>query len=757
MVLQQVLAAYQTGNWQEAERLCRLMLGANPAHFDALHLLGIIAAQTRRLQEAVDFLSRAAAVEPNNAEVQNSRGNVLRELGRNEEALQCYERALQLNRKYAEAHNNRATVLQRLGRLEDALGSYDRALKLRPGFAEAHSNRATALQDLGRCDEALKGFDRALRIDPRHAPAHYNRGNVLRVLRRNVEAVQSYDQALQWRPDYAEALNNRGNALRELGRFAEALDSYDRALQINHESPDVHNSRGIVLKELRRHDDALQSFDAALQINPEYAEAWGNRGSVLQELRRYEEALPAYERALQIKADCEFVYGQQLYAERMLCRWSDLTQQVAVLSRGIEAGLKISEPFGVLSIADAPALQRKVAEIWAQKVVAGSGGSLPPKKYDRHPKIRIGYFSADFHEHPVASLTAALFETHDRSQFEWVAFSFGPDTGDAMRRRLERAFDRFVDVQKMTDEDIVALARGQEIDIAVDLGGFTQGARPGIFARRAAPVQVNFLGYPGTLGAAFMDYLVADTTIIPEHSRPFYAEKIAYLPSYQPNDPSRPIADRVFTRSEMHLPDNGFVFCCFNNQYKILPSMFEIWMRILKQVDGSVLWLSSASDAARDNLRAAASRCGIVPERLVFAQRLSLAAEHLARHRLADLFIDTLPYNAHTTVSDALWAGLPVLTCAGEAFAGRVAASALTAVGLPELITASLQEYETKAVELAATPELLGRFRRRLAENRLRGRLFDLERYARSIENAYVQMIERSQAGVAAENIFVNG
>jgi predicted O-linked N-acetylglucosamine transferase (SPINDLY family) len=400
-------------------------------------------------------------------------------------------------------------------------------------------------------------------------------------------------------------------------------------------------------------------------------------------------------------------------------------------------------------------LQRKAAEIWASDNYPANFvlGSIP--KRTRREKIRLGYFSADFHNHATSYLMAELFEYHDKDRFELVALSFGPDLQDQMQQRISAAFDKFIDVRKQSDKDVALLSRNLGIDIAIDLKGFTQDSRVGIFAFEAAPIQVNYLGYPGTMGASYFDYLVADKTLIPEGSQIHYSEKIVYLPnSYQVNDTQRRIADKVFAREELDLPDSGFVFCCFNNNYKITPHTFESWMRILRRVDGSVLWLLEDNPTASTNLRKEAQRRDVNPNRLVFAKRIPLP-EHLARHCAADLFVDTLPCNAHTTASDALWAGLPVLTCMGEAFASRVAASLLNAIGLPELITSRQEDYEALAVELATNPERLKSVKAKLEQNRLTTPLFDTKLFTRHIEDAYTQMIERYRADLAPGHVYV--
>jgi predicted O-linked N-acetylglucosamine transferase (SPINDLY family) len=379
----------------------------------------------------------------------------------------------------------------------------------------------------------------------------------------------------------------------------------------------------------------------------------------------------------------------------------------------------------------------------------------PILKSARQPKIRIAYYSADFLNHATAHLMAELFERHDKEKFELIAFSFGPDANDEMQVRVSQAFDQFIDVTALSDLEVAQLSRELGIDVAVDLKGLTQDSRLGIFSYKAAPIQVSYLGYPGTLGADYIDYLIADKTLIPVQSQQHYSEKIVYLPnSYQVNDRHRVIAPTQFTKQELGLPQDAFVFCCFNNNFKITPDVFDTWVRILKAVDKSVLWLFQDNPTAATNLQKEAALRGLDPTRLVFAKRMDLP-EHLARHKSADLFLDTLPYNAHTTASDALWAGLPVLTCMGESFASRVAASLLNAIGLPELITQTPEDYEALAIELATNPGKLQSIKAKLAANRLTTPLFDTALFTKHIEAAYVQMYQRYQADLPPEHIFV--
>ncbi len=536
---------------------------------------------------------------------------------------------------------------------------------------------------------------------------------MLSALKRHTEALASYDRALALKPDFAEALNNRAGTL----------------LLLN------------------RHEQALASCEAALAIKPAFAEALHNRGTALSRLGRHEAAIEAFRRALDLNGGLGFAKGALLHSSMHCCDWRTYEDESARVIADVQAGDRAVEPFVFLGISDAAQDQLHCAQTWVREQCPPSLTALWTGERYRHDRIRLAYVSTDFREHPMGHLMAGLFEHHDRARFETLAVSLGPDDSSAARTRIEGAFEQFIDVREHSDREVAQLLREREIDIAVDLNGFTTGARPGIFALRPAPVQVNYLGYPGTMGADYIDYLVADKTVIPRELQGCYTEKVVYLPdTYQVNDATRRISERTPTRTEAGLPDRGFVFCSFNNNYKITPAIFGIWMRLLRETPGSVLWLIEGNSAAQINLRREAKERGIAPERLVFAPRVKLE-DHLARHRLADLFLDTLPYNAHTTASDALWAGLPVLTCMGTTFAGRVAASLLHAVGLGDLVTHSLAEYESRAFELATDASLLAEAKRRLARNRESYPLFDTDRYRRHIEAAYTQMWERSQSG----------
>ena len=634
-------------------------------------------------------------------------------------------------------------ALHHRGQLTQAQEIYQQVLTLQPRHSEALHLLGVIAAHARNNVQALDLIGRSIEINPNNAIALANLGKVLKALGQHEAAIESYDKAGALKPDYAHVFFDRGMALYELKQYQAAIDSYDKAIAIRPDIAETYINRGLALAEWKHPEAAIASYDKAIALNPNIAEAYFNRGLALKELKLYLAAIDSFERAFAIRPGYDFLYGERLSTKIAICDWHDAEDEIAELISRIQRNEKATPPFAVLALSPSLPLQRKAAEIWVnEKSPANPKLGLIPKRPKRQ-KIRLGYFSADFHNHATAYLMAELFECHDKDQFELFAFSFGPDVTDEMRHRLVAAFDRFMDVRDQPDQEVAALSRSLEIDIAIDLKGFTRDGRIGIFSYRAAPVQVNYLGYPGTLGAPYMDYLIADRNLIPEASQQHYCEKIAYLPnSYQVNDTRRTIADKVFSREELGLPESGFVFCCFNNNFKITPDTFDGWMRILNRVHGSVLWLFEDNPSAADNLRKEAQRRGMNPQRLVFAKRMPLP-EHLARHRAADLFIDTLPCNAHTTASDALWSGLPVLTCTGEAFASRVAASLLTAIDLPELITSTQEDYEALAVELATDPERLTAIRQKLERNRLTTPLFDTRLFSRNIEQANTQMIER--------------
>ncbi len=776
------MARQRAGDFAAAARLYLQVLEREPRHFEALHHLGLVRAQAGDPAAAERHLAEAIAVNPRSAEARLHLAYVRMAVGQAQGALAAYEQALSLKPDYPEALYGRGNALQALGRHAEAVESYDRVLALVPDRPEALTNRGNSLHDLGRFDEALSSYDRALALLPEVPLLHNNRGNTLRALKRHAEALASLDRALALDPRYLEARVNRGSVLQDLKRHPEALAEFDRALaldpriaalhslragalhdlnrhadavagylralQIEPANPDILYDYAGVLRDLARYDDALASLDRALAVRPEDVKAINNRIQCLRALHRHEEAVQGITRLLALAPEWDYARGDLFHSRAHCCDWADHAQGAQDLMQAVADGRRADTPLAFLAVTDAAAAQRRCAEIHAADKYPARAPLWRGEPY-AHDRIRVAYVSADFREHPVSYLMTGVFARHDRSRFEITGISLQPDDGSPASRSARAALGNVVDVLGKTDAEIAALLRGMEIDIAVDLMGHTLGARTAIFTYRPAPVQVNYLGYPGTSGAPCMDYIIADRIVVPAERQAHYSERIAWMPdTFQANDDRRLIDAARPERSAAGLPEAGFVFCCFNHSYKITPAFFERWLALLRAVPGSVLWLYAGDPVVPRNLREEARRRDVDPERLVFAGRLPYA-DHLARLQLADLFLDTLPFNAGTTASDALWAGVPVLTCPGDALAARMAASLLTAAGLPDLVAANADDYSALALKLATTPSALADVRDRLSRNRTGCALFDTQRFCRNLESAYRTMWERCRRGEA--------
>ena len=641
-------------------------------------------------------------------------------------------------------------------------GKYIEAGKLYDRILATYPNHFDALHLLGVISAQKKNFldsvyliSKAIHIRNNVHTAYANRGNAYKELTRYPEALADYHQAIKLNPDSPENHYNLGILYYLMRNFSEALIHYGKAIKLNPHYADAYQNLGVTLQDLQRYDEAERAYRLAISLQPDYPEAFNNLGGIFKKQGHYAKAMAAFKQVLILRPDYAFLHGLAIHTQMHLCQWQGLAAQISSLTQRITNYEKVTPPFPLLTLIDDPALQLTAAQTFNADKFPSTNVLGELVTHPTHGKVRIGYFSADFHNHATAYLMAELFEATDSSRFEVYGFSFGPNKQDEMRQRIANTFHSFIDVANYSDHQVAAMSRKLGIDIAVDLKGYTKDSRTGIFAARCAPIQVSYLGYPGTMGAPYIDYLIADKTLIPEESKCHYSEKIVYMPhSYQANDSKRRISNRIFTRAELGLPELGFVFCCFNNSYKIMPQTFDSWMRILKAVNGSTLWLLHDNPQTAENLKQQAQRRGVEPERLIFAPRMPLP-EHLARHRVADLFLDTLPCNAHTTASDALWAGLPVLTLAGESFAARVAASLVNAVDLPELVTTNQDQYEALAVGLANDPKKLTHLKQTLAKKLTTSSLFDGKRFAKNLGEAYQRMYDIHLSGQKPAHICV--
>jgi protein O-GlcNAc transferase len=763
------------GRFTDAEKSFQQVVQLMPGHARAHNCLATVLVQQGKLAEAAASLEIARRSLPANADIQNNLGTVLARLGRTSEAVNCFRQALRHRADFAQAHYNLGLALRKQGQTEEAIAEFAEALRCQPEFAPAMHDMGHAQVELGKLADAESSYRQVLRLHPNYAEAHVNLGSTLQSLDRLDEAVACFHTALRLNPNFAEAYYNLGNALQRLKRFDDAIAAYHEALRLNPDHAEAHNNLGLVHAKSGRLDEAVACHRRALQLQPDVAEIHINLAAALKTQEQFLEALICYRRALELQPDNVPVVAEVVHHLQLMCLWENLEDLSRRVINGVgkdsAPGVVDSvSPFAFLSLPTSTTAQqqlqcaRKYIDQLLQKEIPNVRSPMSDVKNPtsstsdirhrtsniehRTPNIiTVGYLSADFHEHATAYLIAELIEKHDRKRLAVFGYSIGSEDSSPMRRRLVNAFDRFVDLKDAGFQEAAKRIHEDEVDILIDLKGYTRQSRTQIMALRPAPIQAHYLGYPGTMGASFIDYILVDDFVVPPDQQPYFTEKLVHLPGcYQVNDSRREIAAYTPSRAECGLPDAGLVFCCFNNSYKFTPRLFDVWMRLLKAVPGSVFWLLEANRFVPGNLRREALARGVAPERLVFAPPVPMP-RHLARHRLADLFLDTLPYNAHTTASDALWMGCPVLTVSGQPFASRVAGSLLRTIGLPELMKTSLQEYEEMALRLAREPDLLADLRARLQANRRTSRLFDGGQFARSLEQAYLTMWEIYASG----------
>jgi predicted O-linked N-acetylglucosamine transferase (SPINDLY family) len=643
----------------------------------------------------------------------------------------------------------------RRGASLDALAQFDGALAVDPNNGDALGARGAALCSLQRHAEAVASFDRSIAIRPGVPQVHNNRGNALLALGRGPEAVGNYDRAVRLDPAYVDAWRNRGIALLGLAEWNQALESFRQAMQHGPESAVAWEGSATALVQLDRRAEAIAAYDRAIVLRGATPELLYNRGNTQAVLKNYDAAVRDCESLLAVAPDYPYARGVLAHAKMQICDWRGLEIQMQQIEHALRAGKRVISPFNLKALSDSAELQLASARLWVQHECPPAATPLARGGY-RHKRIRIAYVSGDFGNTAVGGLMAPVFALHDHERFETIAVSFGPPERSELRTRLEGSFDRFVELAAKSDDEIAARIRESEIDIAVDLMGFTGHCRSAIFARRPAPVQVNFIGFPGSLGAPYIDYIIGDSTVIPAGQECFYSEKVARLPHcYLPADPERLRLPARPTREQAGLPADAVVFASFNNSYKFSPVVFACWMRILQAIEDSVLWLPENNAAARASLRREAAAQGIAPERLTFAPPVPGTQEHLTRLSLADIFLDTAPYNSHSTALDALSARVPIITVVGNSFASRVAASILRAAGFPEFVADSLPTYERLAIELARDPRALTSAKDRLASRLPRSPLFDVVKFSRDLEAAYASMWHRAEAGEAPQTFAV--
>ena len=669
-----------------------------------------------------------------------------------------YHDLLERNPKHFEALHLLGLIRYKQGKLEEAEKLIKQALTIDPKFANAHYNLALCLDELRKFEEAIKHYERAGDLGFDKSQIENAIGGMLVVLGRPAEALPRLNNALRLNPNFADALANRALALRGQGNMMEALAAADKALAVNPNAKNVRLVLGYLLTDLRENEEGLKHLERAKELGADSVEFHEARATALRELNRFDEALAEYDEIKKLRPENDNHIFDVFGIKTKICQWDDYAADVAIARKLKADWIASVKPFILTQMVDEPveclAAAKEAADLIARNPALQAKVQAPAVAKSSG-KIKIGYFSGDFCSHPVGQLIGGVIAAHDKSQFEIHAFSQGKVTGDEYQNRIIEGADRYYHTQKFSPEMALAQAREKGLDIAVDLAGFTAFGRPYLFAGRVAPIQVNYLGYPGTMGSSTTDYIVADQSVIPESAQAYYTEKVAYLPDcFLPHDPSREIGANQMTRAQVGLPEGKFVFCSFNNYAKLTPDTFSRWMRVLSRVPDSVLWLPKATTWLRENLKREAEARGISAGRLYFAPFAS-RSEYFDRFALADLFLDSFPYNAHTTAGDALWGGVPVLTLAGKGFASRVAASAVKAAGLPELATHSVEDFEELAVKLASDPARIAAYKQHLAEERASLALFDVPRYTRHLEQAFLLMLQRQKLGLSPDHIYV--
>jgi predicted O-linked N-acetylglucosamine transferase (SPINDLY family)/SAM-dependent methyltransferase len=746
------LIAYQQGKFERAVRLIRQCLTINPNLAEAYSDLGVVLIDMGEFDDAQAACEKAIALKPDFHPAHSNLGNVLKALGKLPDAVDSYRRAIELSPGFVDAYANLGATLLLLGKTEEALDASLRAVEIAPDHVEALIAFTHALQAAGETKDAIAVCRRAIELRPGHGPIHCDLGCLLQADGQLDEAIAAHRRAIELKPGYAEAYNSLGIAFIDLGRNAEALESLKSAVAFKPDYADAYSNMGRVLGRLGQRKDAINAYRRAIELEPKLRSAYVNLAGSLSEQGLLSDAIATYAKALTIDPDDPGPLVDHYHLRRQACDWDGLAAaEQKILAATYRLGKRVPA-FPILNMAGDAEDHLLSARAWATglaRPVSKPFSYGRPRSLIGGQRLRIGYLSGDFYRHAAAGPTAELIESHDRAKFEIFGYCYSPGESTAMRHRLISAFDSFANVGPLSHAEAAKRINRDGIDILVDLKGHTPGARTEIIACRPAPIQVSYLGYPGTMGADFIDYIIADDFVAPMNQQPFFDEQIVQLPGcYLPSLSERPSAAGGPSRAECGLPEGGFVFCCFAGGYMIASDMFGLWLRLLQSVPGSVLWLLESNSLMRENLRRKAASLSIDPARLVFAPKLEPAA-HLARHRHADLSLDTAPANAYASAGDALAAGLPVLTCAGESFAARICGSLLKAVGLSELTTYSLDQYERAALNLARNPDVLERLGERLVRTKASAPLFDIAQYAKGLEAAYERMAELRMGGEA--------
>ena len=625
--------------------------------------------------------------------------------------------------------------------------------KVNPNY-DLHNIYAVILFQLKRYDDAISQWQKAIKLKPDYHFGYNNLGNAFLLKNDLNQALLNYEEAIKINPNYFEAIYNKANIFLKLKDFSNALRYYDKVLSLKNDYISAHQGKAIVYKKIEKFDEAINQWEKVISLNPDNENAYVQKADILFDKNMLKDALNDYEKAYSINPNKPFLMGSIIHTKTRMCEWEGLDKIITEFKSKIEKNTKVSPPYTALTIFDDPSIHLKVSKIWSNEHKKNDANKIE-KIEKKSKKIKVGYFSADFRTHAMGHLMVKMLELHNREDFEIYGFYFGPKIkeSDFLAKRIKNSFDKFFDITLKDDLEVANLSKELGLDIAIDFMCFTGNHnRFGIFTQRCAPIQINFLGYPGTSGSKFLDYIILDDKLICEDNKKFFSESLIVLPdTYQPNEDKKEIDNKVLTKDELGLPKSNFVFSCFNSHQKIMPNIFEVWMNILKKKNDSVLWLLKDNDISEKNLKMQAENNNVNPERLIFADHLPLD-QHLSRLRLADLVLDTFPYNAHTTCSDSLRMGVPVLTLKGKSFASRVATSLLTSMSLSELVTEKLNDYEEKALKISNNPEMLDQLKDKILRNKENSNVFKPQIFTNNIEKSYKKVYQNFIDGFSPQD-----
>ena len=724
-----------------------------PREFTFINLLAQIALRNKNIQAGISLLKKSLIINPKQPLVAFDLGIALSINNQLDEAILFFDKSIELDPKNLKVLMRKALTLNQLHKFNESIDCYKKIIELNPNIIEAYTNQAESLNSIGKTEQSLYLYQKAVEIEPTNARLFIKYGNLFDKLGRVDEALNAYRKSLKLKSDNAGALINIGYLLIKLRKFDEAIIYLKNSIEIRPDYEVYHNI-GAAYFALDNSLDGIIYYDKAIKLKPDYAEAHLLKAHALQRLGLIDQAILSYNHALENNKDFKYVFSELLYAQQSICDWSNFKNNINWLGLRLKENKKIAVPLALYYFFDEPAIHKISAEIYANDLYPANDSLGPISQNPKNKKIRIGYFSGDFREHPVGHLVAELFEMHDVSKFELFAFSISNRIESKARSRIEKSVDEFIDVASYSDKDVALLAREKKIDIAIDLGGYTKNGRPSIFAMRVAPIQINFLGYPGTMGTNYIDYIISDKFIISKELQKNYSEKIIYLPRCsQPIDQSVTPGKKIFTRESEGLPKKGFIFCCFNSCFKITPNIFQIWVNLLSAIDNSILWFPGFSALAIKNLRKECVKLGIDDSRLIFSSLEEHKSDYLTKIKLADIFLDSYPFGGHSTVSDFLKAGVPIVTLRGRSIPNQVASSFLSNLNLPELITASEKEYENLAMKLASDPKYLKEIKKKLTLNVSSSFIYDINKYTLSLESGYIQIYDRYHNKLNPDNI----